>query len=86
MMSLRKMFFFMPTSSWADPEGGQTLSPLKIMKNMVSKHTGPFPFIITKLPSQHSMLGHHRHASETLFKWCFAGRPMIGRIYSVVVF
>ena len=47
---------------------------------------GPFPFIITKLPCQHSMLGHQRHASETPFKWCFAGGPMIGRIYSVVVF
>ena len=32
---------------------------------------------ITKLPSQHSMLGHHRPASETPFKWRFAGRPMM---------
>ena len=23
------------------------------------------------------MLGHHRHASETQFKWCFAGGPMM---------
>ena len=35
------------------------------------------PWKITKLPSQHSMLGHHRHASETPFKWRFAGRPMM---------
>ena len=30
-----------------------------------------------KLPSQHSMLGRHRHASETPLKWRFAGRPMM---------
>ena len=29
----------------------------------------------TKLPSQHSTLGYHRHASETPFKLCFAGGP-----------
>ena len=29
-------------------------------------NTGPNPQRITKLPSQHSMLGHHLHASETL--------------------
>ena len=28
---------------------------------------------ITKLPSQHSVLGHHQHASETQFKWRLAG-------------
>ena len=27
-------------------------------------------------PSQHTVLGHHRPASETPFKWRFAGRPM----------
>ena len=31
-------------------------------------NTGTDPLKITKLPSQHSMLGHHRHASETPFK------------------
>ena len=35
------------------------------------------PLKITKLPSQHSMLGHHRHASEMPFKWHFAGGPKI---------
>ena len=29
---------------------------------------GPDPLKITKLPSQHSMLGNHRLASETSFK------------------
>ena len=32
------------------------------------------------------MLAHQRHANKRPFKWCFAGRPMIGHIYSVVVF
>ena len=27
------------------------------------------------------MLGHHRHFSETPFKWLFAGRPMMGYLY-----
>ena len=29
------------------------------------------------LPSQHSMVGHYRHASETPFQWRFAGGPMM---------
>ena len=41
--------------------------------------TGPDPPKIAKLPNQHSMLGHHRPASETPFKWRFAGRPMMAR-------
>ena len=32
-----------------------------------SSNTGPDPPKIAKLQSQHSMLGHHRHASETPF-------------------
>ena len=35
------------------------------------------PWTITKLPSQHSLLGHHRPVSETPFKWCFASRPLM---------
>ena len=31
-------------------------------------NTGPGPLKFSKLPSQHSTLGHHRHASETPFK------------------
>ena len=51
---------------------------------------GPDPLKITKLPSQHSMLGHHRPASETPFKWPasetpfkwrFAGGTMMARLY-----
>ena len=41
----------------------------------------PDPLNITKLPSQHSMLGHYRHASETQFQWRFAGRPIIARYW-----
>ena len=40
--------------------------PLKNHKNIgFLSNTGPDPLKITKLPSQHSMLGHHQHASET---------------------
>ena len=39
-------------------ESGPPPPRLKITKNRVSKHTSPVPLKITKLPSQHSMLGH----------------------------
>ena len=39
-------------------QGVRTPPPSKITKNRVSKHTSPVPLKITKLPSQHSMLGH----------------------------
>ena len=56
--------------------GGWTgLDPfLKNHKNIgfLSK-TGLDPLKLTKLPSQYSMLGHHRPASETPLKWRFAG-------------
>ena len=38
-------------------------------------NTGPDPLKISWLPSQHSMFGHHLHASETTFKWRFVGEP-----------
>ena len=40
--------------------GGKESGPpsKKSPKNRVSKHTSPVPLKITKLPSQHSMLGH----------------------------
>ena len=43
-------------------------------------YTGLASLKITKLPSQHSMLGHYRLASETPFIWCFAGGPMMARL------
>ena len=36
----------------------------------------------SKLPSKHSMSSHHRHASESTFKWRFTGGPMMARLYS----
>ena len=36
---------------------------------------------ITKLPSKHSMLDHHLHASKMPFKWCFAGWPMMACLW-----
>ena len=47
-------------------------------KNIVFlSNTGPVPLKITKLQSQQSMLGHHRHSSETPFKWRSAGVLML---------
>ena len=68
----------------ADPEvggGGQgARTPLENHKNIgFLSNTGLEPLKITKLPSQHSMLGHHRHASEMPFKYRFAGGPMMAR-------
>ena len=56
-------------------EGGQGVwTPLKNHKNIVFlSNTGRDPLKIAKLTSQHSMFGHHRHASEMPFKLCFAG-------------
>ena len=79
-------------STCADPEGGQGVRlppppppPGKLQKNIgFLSNTGPNPLKITKLPIQHSMLGHHRPASETPFKWCFTGRPVDGTL--IVVF
>ena len=42
-------------------------------------NAAPDPLKITKLPSQHLMLGHHRHASETPFKRRFAGGTMMAQ-------
>ena len=60
----------------ADPEGGGKGSgpPLENYKNIgFLCNTGPDSIKITKLPSQHSMLGHHRRAIKTPFKRRFAG-------------
>ena len=35
--------------------------------------------VLVQIQSQHSMLGHHRQASEMPFKWRFASGPMIAR-------
>ena len=48
--------------------------PEKSQKYRVLSNTGLDPLKITNLRSQHSMLGHHRPASETSFKWRFSWR------------
>ena len=48
--------------------------PSKITKIRVFlSNTGPNPLKIVKLPSQLSILGHNRHASETPFMKCICG-------------
>ena len=76
---------FGPCFACADAEGGgpgdRTPPPLKNHKYIgFLSNTGPDPLKITKLPSQHSILGYHRHASETPFQWRFAGVPMMARL------
>ena len=52
--------------------------PLENYKNIgFLSNIGPDPLKITKLPNQYSMLGHLRPASETPFKWRFAGGPLM---------
>ena len=53
---------FRPTC--ADPEGGHGVrTPVKNHKNIgYYSNTCPDPLKITKLPSQYSVSGHHRHA------------------------
>ena len=54
--------------------------PLENYKNIgFLSNTGPDPLKITKLQSQHLMMGHQRPASETPFKWRFAGGPLMAR-------
>ena len=56
--------------------GGPDPNPLKIHKNIgFPSNIDLDPLKITKPPSQHSMVGHYWHASETPFQWPFAGGP-----------
>ena len=43
-------------------------SHARIQRGEFLSNTGPDPLKFSKLPSQHSKLGHHRQASETPFK------------------
>ena len=69
--------------SMADPEGGRGSGPtLQNHKNIgFPSNTGPGPWKLTRLPSQHSMLGHHLHDSETPFKWRIGGGPMLACLW-----
>ena len=53
--------------------------PLKITQMGFLSNTGPEPLKISKLLGQNSMLGHHGDASETPFKWRFAGEAMMAQ-------
>ena len=55
-------------------------APLENYKNLgFLSNTGLDPLKITKLPMQHSMLGHHLPASKRPFKWRFAGGTLMAR-------
>ena len=55
--------------------------PLENHKNIrFFSNTGPDPLKIVKLSSQLLILGQNRHASETPFKWRFAGGPKRARL------
>ena len=75
------MYFVFTYHTCADPERGQwDPDPLKNHKNIgFLSNTGPDPLKITKVPSQHSMLGHYRYASKTPFKCRFTGGTMMAR-------
>ena len=64
--------------------GGQGVrTPLKNHKNIgFLSNICPDPLKNHKLPSQHSMLGHHRHASEMPFKWRVDDCPLIVAFHS----
>ena len=66
----------------ADPEGRQGVRiPLKNHKIYgFLAILVRIPCKTTELKSQHSVLRHHRPASETPFKWRFAGGSMMARL------
>ena len=63
--------------------GGQGVrTPQKIHKNIgFHGNIDPDPLKVAKLSSQHSMVGHYRHASETLFnsvsRWRADDSPLL---------
>ena len=61
--------------------GGPDPPPSKITKNIgFLSNTGPDPLKNHKaIRGYHSMFGNHRLASETPFKWRFAGGPTMAR-------
>ena len=59
---------------------GVRTPPVKSQNIGFISNNGLDPLKITKLLSQHLMLGHHWHASKMPFKWHFAGGPMMARL------
>ena len=70
------LFVIAPMGGSRGGQGVRTPPPRKITKNIgFLSNSSPDPLKITKLPSQqHSMLGHHQHASETPFNMAFRWR------------
>ena len=64
--------------------GGGTGGP---QNTVFSSNIDPDPLKFTKLLSQHSMVGHYLHASETPFQWRFAGwaddGPLLVAVHSL---
>ena len=61
-------------------EGVRT-PPLKNHKKYrISSNTGPDSLKNHKAIKPDAMLGQHRHASETPFKWRFASGPMVAHL------
>ena len=62
-------------------KGGQGVqTPLENHENIgFLINIGPDSLKIVKLPCPQSILCHDRHASETPFKWHFAGGPIMAR-------
>ena len=67
----------------ARPGGGGAGDP-DLQKNHKNigflRNTGPDPLKNHKATEPDSILGRHRHASETPFKWRFAGGPIMARL------
>ena len=64
-------------STCADPEGGGGVPELQ--KYRVLKQYWSGSPEKSQLPIHHSIMGHHWPASETPFKWRFAGGPLMAR-------
>ena len=67
---------------WRIKKGGRGPDPPKNHKNIgYPSNIDPDPLKVIKLPSQHSMVGHYRHASKTPFQWRFAGRQTMAHFF-----
>ena len=63
--------------SQADPEGGGEGGGRGPDPPLPHEKSQEYPLKNAKLPSQCSMVGHYRQASETPFQWSLAGGPMM---------
>ena len=61
-------------------QGVRTPPPEKSQNIGFRSNSGPDPLKNYEATEPASMLGHHQHASETPFKWRFAGGPMMARL------